>query len=106
MPKYLFQASYSSEGTKGLLKEGGTQRVTNLEKTLQGIGGRLESFYYAFGDADVIGVADLPDNVTAAALSLTINASGMGSVKTTVLMTPAEVDQAAQKSISYRAPGR
>jgi len=106
MPKYLFQASYSSEGTKGLLKEGGTQRVTNLEKTLQGIGGRLESFYYAFGDTDVIGVADLPDNVTAAALSLTINASGMGSVKTTVLMTPAEMDQAAQKSISYRAPGR
>jgi uncharacterized protein with GYD domain len=106
MPKYLFQASYSSEGTQGLLKEGGTQRRSNLEKTLDGIGGRLESFYYAFGDADVVGVVDLPDNVTAAALSMTINASGMGSVKTTVLMTPAEVDQAVKKSIGYRAPGR
>ena len=106
MPKYLFQASYSSDGTKGLLKEGGTQRVTNLEKTLQGIGGKLETFYYAFGDSDVVGIAELPDNVTAAALSLTINASGMGNVKTTVLMTPAEIDQAAKKSVSYRAPGR
>jgi len=106
MPKYLFQASYSSDGTKGLLKEGGTQRVTNLEKTLQGIGGKLETFYYAFGDSDVVGIAELPDNVTAAALPLTINASGMGNVKTTVLMTPAEIDQAAKKSVSYRAPGR
>ena len=106
MPKYLFEASYSSDGTKGLLKEGGTQRVANLEKTLQTIGGKLESFYFVFGDKDVVGIVDLPDNVSAAALSLGINASGLVTLKTHVLMTPAEMDQAAKKTVSYRAPGR
>jgi uncharacterized protein with GYD domain len=106
MPKYLFEASYSSDGTKGLLKEGGSQRVANLEKTLQTLGGKLESFYFAFGDKDVVGIVDLPDNASAAALSLGINASGLVNLKTNVLMTPAEMDQAAKKTVSYRAPGR
>jgi len=106
MPKYLFHGSYLADGMKGLIKEGGTARRANLEKTLGALGGRLEAFYYAFGDADVVGIAELPDNVTTAALALTIDASGVVQVKTTVLMTPEEVDQAAKKSVSYRPPGR
>jgi uncharacterized protein with GYD domain len=105
MPKYLFLGSYLTDGMKGLIKEGGTARRANLEKTLGALGGKLEAFYYAFGDADVVGIADLPDNVTAVALALTINASGVVKVKTTVLMTPEEVDRAAKKSVSYRPPG-
>lgn len=105
MPKYLFQGSYLADGLKGLIKEGGSSRRANLEKTLGALGGKLEAFYYAFGDADVVGIAELPDNVTTAALALTINASGVVKVKTTVLMTPEEVDQAAKKSVSYRPPG-
>ena len=81
-------------------------RHANLEKPLGALGGRLEAFYYAFADADVVGIAELPDNVTTAALALTINASGVVQVKTTVLMTPEEVYQAAKKSVSYRPPGR
>lgn len=105
MPKYLFHGSYLADGLKGLIKEGGSSRRANLEKTLGALGGKLEAFYYAFGDADVVGIAELPDNVTTAALALTINASGVVKVKTTVLMTPEEVDQAAKKSVSYRPPG-
>jgi uncharacterized protein with GYD domain len=105
MPKYLFQASYQPEGTKGLIKEGAGPRRTNLEALLKQQGGRLEALYFSFGDADAIGIADLPDNVTAAALSLAINASGLIGVKTTVLLTVEEMDQAMKKQVGYRPPG-
>jgi uncharacterized protein with GYD domain len=105
MAKYLFQASYTAEGTKGLLKDGGSQRRATVEQALKGLGGRLEAFYYAFGEHDVIAIADLPDHASTTALSLTIAASGAAGVKTTVLITPEEVDQAAKKVVSYRAPG-
>jgi len=105
MAKYLIQASYVGEGLKGLLKEGGSSRRAVVETVLKGMGGTLEVFYYAFGEDDVIGIGDMPDNATAAAFSLAINASGAVKAKTTVLMTPEEVDEAAKKTVSYRPPG-
>lgn len=106
MPKYLFAGSYTAEGLDGLLKEGGSSRREGMREALEGLGGTLEVFYYAFGDVDVFAIADLPDNVTAAALSLVVNAAGTAVVQTTVLMTPEEVDQAVEKSVDYRPPGR
>ena len=106
MPKYLFQANYVGEGVKGLLKEGGSSRRAAVEKAAQSVGGKLEAFYYAFGDTDAYVIVDLPDNATATALALTVNSSGVAVVKTTVLMTPEDVDAAAKKSPSYRAPGQ
>jgi uncharacterized protein with GYD domain len=106
MPKYLFQANYVGEGVKGLLKEGGSSRRAAVEKAAQSLGGTLEAFYYAFGDTDAYVVVDLPDNATATALALTVNSSGVTVVKTTVLMTPEDVDAAVKKSPSYRAPGQ
>ena len=105
MPKYLFEASYSVTGTQGLQKEGGTKRRAALEQLAKGVGGTLEAFYFAFGDTDAFIIADLPDAATAAAISLTVGASGAASVKTTVLLTPEEMDAAAKKSIDYRPPG-
>ena len=106
MPKYLIQASYVGEGLKGLLKEGGSKRQETVKKTIEAMGGKLESFYYAFGDYDVLGVVDMPDNVSSVAFSLMINASGVVNGKTTVLLTPEELDQAAEKTVDYRPPGR
>ncbi len=106
MPKYLFQASYVGEGLKGLLKEGGSKRRETVEQTIKGMGGTLEGFYYAFGEDDVFAIADLPDNISTAALALLIHASGAVKLKTTVLLTPEEIDQATRKSIDYRPPGR
>lgn len=106
MPKYLIQASYVGEGLKGLLKEGGSSRRATVEKVIAGMGGTLESFYYAFGQDDVIGIADFPDNETAASFSLATNNSGLVRVRTTVLMTPEEIDTATRKSVDYRPPGR
>ena len=105
MAKYLIQANYVGEGLKGLLREGGSSRRDAVDKLLASVGGRVESFYFAFGDTDAYVIVDMPDNVSAAAVALTVAASGAVSLKTTVLMTPAEVDQAAKKSPAYRAPG-
>jgi len=106
MPKYLIQANYVGEGVKGLLKEGGTSRRANLDKVIKSLGGTMEAFYYAFGETDVFVLADLPDNASMAGLALTVAASGVVTLKTTVLMTPEEVDTATKKAPSYRAPGQ
>ena len=106
MPKYLAHASYTVEGLKGLLKEGGSKRREVVEQLAKGLGGTLEAFYYAFGDDDVFAIFDFPDNVSATAVSLVINAAGAATVKITVLLTPEEVDQATKKTVDYRPPGQ
>jgi len=103
--KYLIQANYVGDGIKGLLKEGGSSRRKVVDELVGSVGGKTESFYFAFGDTDAFVIVDVPDNVTAAAVALTVGASGVVNLKTTVLMTPEEVDQATKKSPSYRAPG-
>jgi uncharacterized protein with GYD domain len=97
MPKYLVEAHFTTEGAKGIAKEGGTARRKAITKLMEGAGGKLESYYFAFGGADAFVIADLPDNVTAAALSLAVNKSGAVATKTIVLLTPEEMDQASKK---------
>ena len=106
MPKYLLQVNYVGEGVKGLLKEGGTKRRAAAEQAAKSMGATMESFYYAFGDTDAYVIGDFPDNASAAALALTVSASGAATVKTTVLMTCEELDAAVKKSPVYRAPGQ
>ena len=106
MPKYLVKASYTQEGTKGLLKEGGTKRRAAVEQMLTQLGGKLDAFYFGFGEADAVVIADVPDNVSAVALSLVVNASGSVTLQTIPLITPEELDQATKKTFTYRAPGQ
>ncbi len=107
MPKYLISASYTAEGAKGLIKGGGgTARRAAVQQAIQSVEGKLEAFYYAFGEHDVYLILDAPDNVNAAALSLAVSASGAATVKTTVLLTPEDIDQAAKKHVTYRQPGQ
>jgi uncharacterized protein with GYD domain len=106
MPKYLLEASYTAEGAKGLAKEGGSSRRKMIADMVKGVNGSVEAFYYAFGATDVFVIADVPDAVTAAALSLAVNQSGAVHLKTHLLMTPEEMDQAAKKAVAYRAPGK
>jgi uncharacterized protein with GYD domain len=106
MPKYLFQGSYTVEGLRGLLRDGGTKRREAVEQLVTQQGGRLEAFYYAYGSDDFFIIADMPDSVTTSAVSLAVNATGAVSFKTIVLITPEEVDAAVKKSISYRPPGQ
>ena len=106
MPKYLIQGSYSDQGLKGLLKEGGSKRREAVEQSTKGMGGRVETFYYAFGNDDFVIVVDLPSNVDATALAFAVNASGALKSRITVLITPEEVDQATKKMVNYRPPGK
>lgn len=105
MAKYMVQAKYTDKGLEGLLKEGGSKRREAVEHAVKSLGGTLEAFYFAFGEADVVGIADLPDNVGATAFALLVTTAGGATVKTTVLITPEEVDQATKKSMDYRPPG-
>ena len=105
MAKYLWKVSYTQEGVQGLLKEGGSGRRDMVEKLTAGLGGSLEAFYFAFGDDDVYVIADVPDAESAAAVSLTVSASGAASIETVVLLTPEQMDAATKKSVDYRAPG-
>ena len=108
MAKYLIEASYSHEGLKGLVKEGGSGRKVAVEAAVKALGGRVESIYYAVGTSDVYVIVEAPDNVSAAAFALAVGATGaLAHYKTTVLLTTDEVDQAAKKAggAGYRAPG-
>jgi uncharacterized protein with GYD domain len=105
MSKYLLTASYTTQGVQGLLKDGGTGRRDAVAKACSSVGATLESFYFAFGERDVFAVVDAPDNSTIAALALATSSSGLVNVKTTVLLTPGEVDGAAKIHPDYRAPG-
>ena len=105
MPKYLYQGSYTQEGLKGLLAEGGSKRREATEKLVKSAGGSLEGYYFAFGDNDFYVIVDMPDNETASATSLAANATGAVKVKTIALLTPEEVDQAVKQTVEYRPPG-
>jgi uncharacterized protein with GYD domain len=106
VPKYLLKASYSTEGIKGVLKEGGSGRVAAVEQLMEGLGGSVEAAYFAFGGSDAYVIVDLPDNASAAAVAAAIGASGaMSNYETIVLLTPAELDDAVKKAANYRPPG-
>jgi uncharacterized protein with GYD domain len=105
MPKYLFMASYTQSGVQGLLKDGGTGRRKAVEQLAKGFGGSLDAFYFGFGGEDVYAIVDAPDNVTIAAASLAVAAAGAVTIRTVVLLTPEEIDQATKKTVDYRPPG-
>jgi uncharacterized protein with GYD domain len=106
MPKYLVQVNYVGEGVKGLLKDGGSKRRAVVEKLFKSLGGTIEAFYYAFGDTDLYIIGDFADHATVAAAILTVTSTGTVTCKTTVLLTPEELDEAAKKTPTYSPPGQ
>lgn len=106
MGKYLIKASYSTDGIKGVMKAGGSSRVKAVEHAVQGVGGSLESFYFAFGGDDVYVTVDVPDNTAAIAMAAAVGSSGaIDSYETVVLLSPSEVDEAMNVAVDYAPPG-
>lgn len=105
MPKYLVVASYTNDGIKGVLKTGGTARQKAVQDAVEGLGGTLESFYFAFGNEDAYVTIDMPDDTAAAALALAVSATGLVGVRVVVLLTPSDIDDASKKNVSYVPPG-
>ena len=105
MAKFLILADYTLEGVRGVQKAGGSARRDAVAAALETVGGKLESFHFAFGDHDAYVIAEVPDNTSAAAVALTVGASGGANTRTIVLLTPEEVDAAANQSVGYTPPG-
>ena len=105
MPKFMIKASYLAEGARGLLREGGSGRRAAVERLMEAIGGKVESFYFAYGPDDAYVIVDVPDATSALSVSLAVNASGAVRLSTIPLITTDEVDAACKKSVAYRAPG-
>ena len=106
MAKYLIQGSYTAEGAKALMKMGGSARKAAVEEALKSVGGKLETLYFALGKTDVYAIAEMPDHVTATAVSLATGAMGLAQLNTTVLLSPQEMDAAAKKAAGYQPPGK
>lgn len=105
MAKYLVKGSYSAAGAKGLIKEGGSSRKAAVDKMVKALGGSVECFYYAFGETDVYVIVDVPDAVSATAVSLAVNSTGSVALTSLPLMTVEEMDAACAKTVDYRPPG-
>lgn len=105
MPKYLFEATYTSDGVAALKGAGASSRANAVKEMAAALGGSLESFHFAFGDVDAYVIIDLPDDETAAAAAFTVGASPMTKLKTVKLLTLEEADAAINRSVSYRPPG-
>lgn len=105
MAKYMVKATYTVEGAKGVIKGGGSARRAAVQTMIEGLGGRMEGFYFTLDEPDAFAIVDVPDIVNIAAASLAINATGGARVSTMLLLTPEEIDEAAKKSVNYRPPG-
>ncbi len=105
MPKYLFYGSYTPEGYRGLMKEGGSERIDVSKRALESVGGSLESFYYSNGEQDFYIIVNLPDHVISTAVTLIGNASGTFRIRAVPLLTPEEMDEAVKYQVDFRAPG-
>ena len=105
MAKFLAKASYKAEGARGLMKDGGTARVTAVTKMTKKAGGKVESFYFAYGEWDAYLILDMPDDASALALSMAVNASGAVALHLVPLLTAAQIDAAAKKQTAYTPPG-
>jgi uncharacterized protein with GYD domain len=104
MPKYLIQASYTAEGAKGLLKEGGTGRRAAVDEVVAGLGGTVEALYFAYGEHDLVTIIDFPDTISMAAASMMVKSTGALHTKATPLLTPTEIDEATRKPVPFRPP--
>jgi uncharacterized protein with GYD domain len=104
--KYLVSVSYTDEGARGLRKDGGTKREHAARMAAESLGGKLEAFYFAFGEDDVVVIVDFPDAISVAALSVAIGSTGAARCRTTPLLTPEDMDKAVSKNTAYRAPGK
>jgi uncharacterized protein with GYD domain len=100
MPSYLVQASYTIEALQALMKKP-QDRTAVVTKAVENLGGTLIGLWLSFGDQDIVALAEMPNNVSAAALSLAIAAGGaLKSTKTTPLLTVAQGISAMKKAAS------
>ena len=105
MANYLLVVRYGPDGAKGVAREGGTARHNASSAAVEALGGKVEAFYFAFGEVDVFAIVDFPDAIAAVATSLMVNQTGVMSLRLIPLITPEEMDAAAKRKAAFRPPG-
>lgn len=105
MAKFLAKASYGADGVRGVIKEGGSARVAAVTKLTKKAGGKVEAFYFAYGEWDAYLILDLPDDASAVGLSMAVNASGVVKLQLVPLLTAAQIDAGVKKMVAYTPPG-
>jgi len=98
VPHYMIQVAYTPEGWAALVKSP-QNRIEVVRPAVEKAGGKIETGYYAFGEYDVVIIAELPDNSSAAGLAISFSAGGaLRAIKTTPLLTPDEAVAAMKKA--------
>lgn len=98
MPAYLTQISYSAEGWAALVNNP-HDRTKAVKEPISKLGGKVDKFWFSFGDYDVVGVIEFPNNVNAAAIAMAFAAGGaIKSVRTTPLLSADDAIDAMKKA--------
>jgi len=98
MASYLFEVNYTSAALAALVANP-QDRVQVVSKAVKKLGGKVIGFWFAFGDSDVVGILDMPDNASMAAFAMAIGAGGACTkVKTTALLSVSEALSAMEKA--------
>ncbi len=110
MGYYMIQASYTTDSIAGMVKRP-EDRAATVRAAFEKLGGKMHAFYFCFGDYDAVVIAEVPDNVTMAAISMAVGATGaLKAFKTTVLLTSEDgtrsMRKAGEAAAAYRPPGR
>ncbi len=106
MPYYVLQATYTPEAWANLVKNP-QDRTEGIRPVIEGLGGKVVASFLSFGQYDTMALAEMPDNVSAAAFSMAAAAGGaLKAVKTTPLLTTQEGIEAMRKAASsgYQPP--
>ena len=106
MAKYLIRGTYTAEGICGVLKDGGTARVQAVKQLVEGLGGTIEGFYFAFGEDDFVIIVDGTDIPGILAGTMASGVTGAVRTTTTVLISPDDLDAASKMLTTYRPPGQ
>ncbi len=98
MPSYMLQVSYSAEALASMIKRP-QNRGEAVRKPIEKLGGKINSFWFTFGDYDIVAIIEMPNNVSAAAFALAVGAGGAcKNVKTTPLLSAEEGISAMKKA--------
>ncbi len=106
MAKYMIKASYSPDGLKGVMAKGGSARAEAIEKLAAGVGGSVDGVYFSFGSDDLFAIVEAPSHEAMAAIAGTVGQTGaLSKYETVVLLTPSQIDDAANMTVDYSPPG-
>jgi uncharacterized protein with GYD domain len=107
VPTFLIQLAYTSDAWAAMVNQP-QNRLEAVRPVVEKLGGKFEHAWLAFGEYDIVGVVEMPENTDAAAFAMAVAAGGAAKTfKTTPLLSVEEGIEAMRKAqgAGYRRPG-